>query len=297
MIPQGIAQWLLLSNLENLFYVIFKPLKMSDINIYNLMVVCTIMVLVLYYCAWGRRMYEKQFIIPIKIWYLLDGIMFVLVFMMAYFSCVIIERNTHSGIYRYGTILIVLGNIFIYFMLILILYCFNNMNYYQQGKYDKLGGYLNSMLGTIRNISNYTYDVGNDIVNAVINYYLLPICSEYDVTVKGVIGEKINIEQRDLCIITANLIKNAVEAVQKEGQGEIVLQVEKGKDTIAIIAQNSYKGRLRLDQEGNLITTKTDKKQHGYGLQSVRTIVKKYQGIYRAKLVEERYIVEVYLKN
>ena len=74
-------------------------------------------------------------------------------------------------------------------------------NYCEKEEYDRLDAYLAEMLGSISEISKRQYDVGNDIVNTIINYYFLPIQESCHVSVKGYMGEEQEVSQRDLCII------------------------------------------------------------------------------------------------
>ena len=71
------------------------------------------------------------------------------------------------------------------------------------------------MLSDISSISKYDYDVGKEIVNTILNYYLLPIKDKCKIDVKGYISDSLDIARRDLCILVSNLVKNAVEAVEQ----------------------------------------------------------------------------------
>ena len=148
----------------------------------------------------------------------------------------------------------------------------------------------------IEDISKRNYDVGNDIVNTIINYYFRFIEGNCDIRVEGYIGEDVAIEQRDLCTITANLIKNAVEAVSQLEWGDIVFMVNRGKKYLSINVENSFTGECVIDKAKMPKTTKKEKKNHGMGLKNVKEIVQKYEGEYNIDIKEGRFIVEVSLK-
>ena len=65
----------------------------------------------------------------------------------------------------------------------------------------------------ISQISKASYDVRNEIINTVLNYYLIPLKSNTSIKIKGFISNELNISMRDLCIISSNIIKNAAVAV------------------------------------------------------------------------------------
>lgn len=169
-------------------------------------------------------------------------------------------------------------------------------NYCIKQDYDKLEMYLKSTLGVIENISKENYDIGNDIINTVLNYYLKPIRSGYDVEVSGYIDDKLPIEQRDLCIISSNLIKNAVEAVKKQESGKIIFEVKEGKKYLSIRVENTFEGNLELGKDGFPRTTKDDSGRHGIGLQNVKRIVDKYAGQCYVDVNDNRYQMKVFLK-
>lgn len=169
-------------------------------------------------------------------------------------------------------------------------------NYCEQQNYDKLESYLESTLGVISNISKSRYDVGNDIINMVLSYYLYSIEDSYDVEVDGYINESIPIDQRDLCTVSANLVKNAVEAVKKLEYGKITFDIAQGTQYLVIKVGNTFEGDLNLGKDGMPETTKKDKKNHGIGLQNVKQVVQKYEGKYSIDVKDGRYLVEIFLK-
>lgn len=169
-------------------------------------------------------------------------------------------------------------------------------SYSESGEHEKLKEYLAEMLGEISGISERQYDVGNDIVNTIINYYLLPARERCKVIVKGYMYEEQAASQRDLCIIVSNLVKNAVEATAElqGSQGEIVFEVQQGERTLNIHMENTMEGELRF-RNGMPATTKKDRRNHGFGLGNVRAVVSKYKGSYECKAENGRYIVDIFL--
>lgn len=169
-------------------------------------------------------------------------------------------------------------------------------NYCEKGNYQQLEVYLESTLGAINKISQKNYDVGSDILNTILNYYLLPIKDQYHVEVCGYVDESVSIEQRDLCILCSNLVKNAVEAVSKLDTGEIRFSIEQGRDYLCIQLSNTYAGKIVYNRKGLPKTTKADTQNHGIGLHNVRQIVKKYEGNYHVETIDGKYQVVVFLK-
>lgn len=114
-------------------------------------------------------------------------------------------------------------------------------NYEDRKEYEKLGSYLDEMLSDISSISKYDYDVGNEIVNTILNYYLLPIKDKCKIEVKGYISDSLDIARRDLCILVSNLVKNAVEAVEQVSDKEkyIFFEIKSGNIFLQINMRNT----------------------------------------------------------
>ena len=86
----------------------------------------------------------------------------------------------------------------------------------------------------------------------------------------------------DICTIFGNALDNALEAVAMiEDQEKRMIQVflTRQKQFISIVVSN-YCGEHgpKQSEQGTYLTTKSDKKNHGYGLKSIRYTVEKYEG-------------------
>ncbi len=171
------------------------------------------------------------------------------------------------------------------------------MQYFcKEKKCTVLKSYLEDTLGIVQSISKNNYDVGNDIVNTVLNYYLKPINEKCEIDISGYMGDDLSIDQRDLCVLSANLIKNASEAIEKTENGMIKFSVEQGKKFLVMKTVNTFDGDLRLDKTGKVLTTKKDAQNHGFGIENIKSVVKKYKGTYDARVVDGMYQAEISLR-
>ncbi|MBQ4057785.1 MAG: GHKL domain-containing protein [Lachnospiraceae bacterium] len=159
--------------------------------------------------------------------------------------------------------------------------------------------YVQGLLQDINSQKYNQYDIGNDVVNTVLNYYLLPIKDNCIITLNGYMEERGHYDQKDLCTLFSNIIKNAVEAVEKveETNREIHICVNQGKKYLNIEIENTMCQELVLDENGFPLTSKNDKTNHGLGLQNVKKVVEKYNGTYEIKLEKTTFITEIYLKT
>lgn len=81
----------------------------------------------------------------------------------------------------------------------------------------------------------------------------------------------------DICKLFSNLLDNSIEASKKTDDKKILLKLCKRNDYIVLICENTYKEELRKNILG-FLTTKENKKEHGYGIKIIKSISDKYGG-------------------
>lgn len=171
-------------------------------------------------------------------------------------------------------------------------------NFCERDESQKAQEYISEMLQEITNIGKKGYDVGNEIINTILNSYFTPVEKICDIKVKGFVEDEIAVSQRDLCVVVSNLVKNAVEAVeqcQKE-QKIIAFEVNQGKQFLHIKVKNTVKeGKLRIENKIPT-TSKVHKEGHGLGIKNMIMAAEKYNGCYKYKVENGYYIAEVYLE-
>ena len=172
-------------------------------------------------------------------------------------------------------------------------------NFSLKKDYNGLEKYITETLKEISFISKYDYDVGNDTVNAILNYYLLPVKNRCEIEVNGYLPDSTTISDRDLCIVISKLIVNAIEAVDKiySSERNINVTLKKGKIFTYIIIKNTFVNSEDKVIQNKISTTKSDKRNHGFGLKNVKNIVEKYNGELVLKVEKNQFIAEIRIKN
>ncbi len=172
---------------------------------------------------------------------------------------------------------------------------------YQMGKEKELGEYLNQLVEETNQVVELL-DCGDDMVNAVINDAVSRFSSEgIIVRTEGRFPSDLYIASTDLCVIFANAITNAVEAIRK-------LKMQPGWKYTIDIRINSFKNDLYIDirnpmpggiqmPEGKPMTTKPDSTQHGYGTDHMKQRVEKYRGAINFVAENEMFAVHIFMKN
>lgn len=111
------------------------------------------------------------------------------------------------------------------------------------------------------------------------------------------IGQELWMEASDICALFANALDNAVEACEKlpEGQREISLEVRQGKGLLAVKAENTCRDTQAGERGALPKTTKSDAANHGFGLRSIREVVKRYGGQMEITQADGRFTLFLYL--
>lgn len=163
---------------------------------------------------------------------------------------------------------------------------------------EKRAAYAEELSGNAAFAQSFVY-CGDATVNAVLTVKksVMERChirlkTEVD------ISETLPYDKTDLCALYANALDNAMEACMKleETRREICLKSKVGKGLFCLEISNpdsDAKGKQSVVEEGGqtglslrtgwrhsplLPTSKPDQESHGFGLQSIREIVKRYYG-------------------
>lgn len=149
-------------------------------------------------------------------------------------------------------------------------------------EYDNLDGakdYFNGLSDKFR-LSNRVF-CKNSIVNAVINSkYNLAIENQIDCFFNIDIKDILPIEDIDLCSMLANTLDNAIESSQKISdisQRRISVKARCDKGYFSYCIDNNHNGNVKM-RNGKYISDKQNKTLHGFGLENLDDIVKKYNG-------------------
>ena len=100
-------------------------------------------------------------------------------------------------------------------------------------------------------------------------------------------------------VLLGNLMDNAIEANKKnQGQKYIKLTIKgdsRNEKTWIIKIMNPYETAIKRSNNGEYITSKEDKRMHGYGLKSIKQIVEKHKGEIKIEDSENIFKVSIML--
>lgn len=168
-----------------------------------------------------------------------------------------------------------------------------SIGYLEDGKPEKALSYL-------KTIQDEKLQIEQPIVcgNKELSYLLTmkrQKCWKQGISFHYIISTNLSgISGMDLSIMFGNLLDNAIEGVGKNGERKIDVHIQEQHDYYKITVQNSI-DRTVLGNNRHLFTTKENTYEHGWGIKSVKAVVKKYHGICEFSEEDGMFIAEVVL--
>lgn len=120
----------------------------------------------------------------------------------------------------------------------------------------------------------------NTAVDALLGfYYSVAIERQIKTDFRLLLPEQFPLTDVELCTVIGNLIENAVEACERQTEGEkiILLSTCPRKTVLFLLVENTYNG-IYENRSGVFLSQKSASVRYGVGLQSVRKILQKYDG-------------------
>lgn len=124
--------------------------------------------------------------------------------------------------------------------------------------------------------------INHDVINALIDYKIQlmgKLGIKYKLELEDIYD--IHIDSKDLTGVLSNLIDNAIEASKKINteDTEIIIKICCYKSYLLIYIKNKFNLKLNVSRN-RFKTTKEDSSNHGFGIDIVNDIVKKYNGVF-----------------
>ena len=141
---------------------------------------------------------------------------------------------------------------------------------------------------------------GNYMVDAIINGIIAKEAySDVKFHCEGKLPRKLMIQDVDLSELLSNGLENAAEAcLHSNGDKCVLFKAASYENMIHFEIKNTYdSARYKALSKGDFETTKKDSEYHGYGIESMRRVVKKYDGKLEYSVEPEWVITDIYLQQ
>lgn len=152
-------------------------------------------------------------------------------------------------------------------------------HYLLKNSTEEAARYIENLRSPMQGITQTVW-VGDEAADYLINSKIaIAVSKHIRVNTNIEFPRHTNIQNVDLVAILGNLLDNALEAVSdaEDSIRFINLTIRRINDMLIIKVENGCSVAPAIT-DGSLQTSKTDKTLHGWGLQSVRTAAKRYDG-------------------
>ena len=144
----------------------------------------------------------------------------------------------------------------------------------------KSTSYLEKMEREIR-VYETQNKTGNQILDAVLTNKAM-ICQNKEIELKFIVdGEALSfMDDMDVSALFGNMLDNAIESAEKQQEKQkrlIWLYVTREKQFVRIRTENYCDEKIHF-KNAMPVTTKKDRRLHGYGMKSIKSTVEKYNG-------------------
>lgn len=160
------------------------------------------------------------------------------------------------------------------------------------GRADDIISYTRELSDDIKDAEK-AYDTGNIYVDGILNYYnSLFLSHGIQAQISVVIPDKLEISPYDLNIMLGNLLDNAYENVIKANETKVLIDIKFDENVLYLSVANTYNSKIKKENE-KIVSLKS--KNHGYGLENIKRIAKKYNGDMKIEYNEKMFMVGLVL--
>ena len=163
----------------------------------------------------------------------------------------------------------------------------------EEGSFSDAENYIRKLTNKF-NETVPSYKTGNYIADSILSDKAQE-CKDKGIIFKftGVIPEK-NLNPLELCTILSNSLDNAIEACTKiSGMPTKIRMASDFKNNhwyVKIANTSSSDIKIR---NNNVLTTKSDPLNHGFGLQNIKDVVNKHKGEFKIAQIDGDFILEI----
>lgn len=169
--------------------------------------------------------------------------------------------------------------------------CINDL--LDQGNIDEVKEYLSNITSDLSSVRKDLYHSGNRIADVIMTNIFSDKPEGTKITIIGQLESEMNISDYDLCIVLSNILKNAVEAVNRQSeQSEKYIKVKfsVGKRFFRIEEWNSIDSE-QVKKAQTLETSKDDKHRHGLGTKNIKLMAEKYNGDFSTEVKDNEFYI------
>ena len=164
-----------------------------------------------------------------------------------------------------------------------------------QGKTQEAKEHLEELLGNVQALSPQ-FVTGDEMLDCIVSMKAEKMTSKgIAFTADGIADGGLHMKPMDVCGVFANALDNAIEAATETKDPSIAMQIKRTDKFFVVNIENSVAEKIDLEKlmATDGYTTKKNKEHHGFGLQNIRRIVEKNDGLVQIKSLDDRFSLSI----
>lgn len=152
------------------------------------------------------------------------------------------------------------------------------MTYLESNDTDDAKKHISDIIGAYQNNSEIIH-TGNPAIDGLLNFKFHKAVEQgIKIDTKISLPSDFDFSPYDLTVILGNLVDNALYAVSSVETNKFIdLRMSCSKGMLIIKISNPYTTTI-IRKDGQIVTSKSDKENHGMGLKNVNEVLEKYNG-------------------
>lgn len=149
-----------------------------------------------------------------------------------------------------------------------------------EGKYKEAKTYLTKFSSELQRVVE-NVDVNHPVLNVVLNQKYRQ-AREKGISILFLLNDlsRVWLEEQDIVILLSNLLDNAIEGCEKTETDKVIrFKLILEPQQMVLSVQNPFVENLVILEGDRVKTSKKDTENHGIGLQNVKMVIDKYQGM------------------
>ncbi len=160
----------------------------------------------------------------------------------------------------------------------------------QNKNYEELSQYINE-LSELLDLKKQYVNTGSRVLDSILNFKIME-AEKLGIKINADVQfpSDVKLNAYNVTVIFGNLIDNAMQASKT-----VYLKVRYDKGRLLLKIWNDFEGTIKFNDHKKIITTKKDSQNHGIGLENIRRVIEKYNGVMEIELQENTFTVFVML--
>jgi len=159
------------------------------------------------------------------------------------------------------------------------------------GKIDEAKKFIEQMNNSIQS-TEIIFATGNYLADAIISHKAAVAAEKgIDVHFDGTIPSS-GIANNDLCTVLSNALDNAIEGSAEWSSGTINITSSESGDGAIIAFSNPVLKKINI-KNNRIASSKKFKKNHGFGIENIKSAAKKYNGFVTLECTESIFTIKV----